>query len=270
MKGQDYSDLRNEFSVTTRPTTEPGSVTAAGEIDIKARNAEWAHYCLRHRAVEESTEIGCARVELPQMDGPTEVWIAASFAGGKQMRCTLFFALLGETEPFPVTSYHNRAVESLREGRCLLVPIPDDMTWTDNMWPTSIEELNAFVANLTDSPRYLEAWVMQRSRESNQLLMVVIIQSNVCSGYLLGSQKTAGFSEIRAIPIFFDRVGEFTPEYPVRIELELRFDNLETLLRHARRLQPTSGNTQEDRRLRDALDELVNALEKGESRSRPT
>ncbi|MNN87452.1 hypothetical protein D3C81_2050060 [compost metagenome] len=100
--------------------------------------------------------------------------------------------------------------------------------------------------------------------------MVVVTQSNVCYGYLLGSPKTAGFSELRVIPIFFDRVGEFAPEYPVQIELELSVNNLETLLRHARRLQSTSGNTQEDRRLRDALDELVNALEKGASRSRPT
>lgn len=269
MKGQDYSDLRNEFSVTTRPTTEPGPVTAAGEIDIKARNAEWARYCLRHRAVGETTEIACARIELPQMDGPTEVRIAAKFSGGKQMSCTLFFVPPGEIDLLPLTFNQDREIASLREGHCLLVPIPDDMTWTHEVWPTSIEELNAFVANLTDSPQYLEAWVIQRS-ESNKLLMVVVIQSYVCYGYLLGSPKAVGLSEIRVVPIFFDRVGEFAPQYPLQIELKLSINNLETLLRHARRLQPTSGNTQEDRRLRDALDELVNALEKGASQSRPT
>jgi len=270
MKDQDYADRRNEFSVTPRPTTEPGQVTAVGEIDIKARNAEWARYCLRHRAVEETTEITCPRVELPQIYRPTEARIAASFSGGKQMSCTLFFVPPGDISPRPVNSYYDGGIANLREGHCLLVPIADDMKWTHDVWPTSIGKLNAFVAGLTDSQRYLEAWVMERSRESNQLLIVVIIQSNVCYGYLLGSPKTVGFSELRVVPIFFDQVGEFAPEYPVRIELELSVNNLETLLRHARRLQPPSGNTQEDRRLRDALDELANALEQGASQSQST
>lgn len=110
---------------------------------------------------------------------------------------------------------------------------------------------------------------MDKGRESNKLLMVVMIQNNVFYGYLLGSPKVAGFSEIRVIPIFFDRVGEFAAEYPVRIELELSVKNLKALLRHARQLQPNSCDVQDDRCLRDALDELANALEKGASRPRP-
>lgn len=266
MKTQDYSDLNDEFSVTASLAIEASLDTLSGEV----RSAEWARFCLRHRAVKETTGFVCARVELPQIDKPTEVRIAAKFSRGKQMNCTLFFAPLGEIAPFPVTSYHNRAFESLREGHCLLIPIPDDMEWTQDVWPTSIEELNAFVGNLTDSPRTLEAWHTQWGCESNQLSMVVFVQSNVCYGYLLGATTSAGFRGIRVIPIFFDRVDEFAPEYPVLIELELNVKNLETLLRHARQLQPKSDDAQEDRRLRDSLDELANALEKGASRSRPT
>ena len=172
--------------------TEPSSDAHSDEIDTKVRNAEWARFCLRHRAVKETIEFVEARVELPQIDGATELRIAASFSGSKQMSCTLFFVPPGEIDPLPITFHHNWAIASLREGHCLLVPISDDMEWTHNVWPTSIEELNAFIANLTDFPGLLEAWIMERSREYNKLLMVVVTQRNVCCGYLLGRPEDCG------------------------------------------------------------------------------
>ncbi|WP_447739462.1 hypothetical protein [Pseudomonas laurentiana] len=125
-----------------------------------------------------------------------------------------------------------------------------------------MEKLNAFVANLTDSPRFLEAWVMERSREPNKLLMVVVIQDNVCYGYLLGSPKTLGFSETRVIPIFFERVGEITSDPPVLIELELSAKSLEALIRHARHLLSEPGHGQEDRHLRDGLRILLKSVDR--------
>lgn len=265
MKGQDHSDLHNEFSVTARPTTLPRSVTVESEINIRVRNAEWARFCLRHRAVEDTIEIACARVELPSVEKPTEFRIAAKFSRGKQMSCTLFFVMLGKIETFPVISYHNRAVESLREGYCLLVPVSEDVVWSPDKWPVSIEELNNFVASITDSPQYLEAWVMQRSSESNQLLVVVVVKGSVCYGYLLGSPKFAGFSKLRVVPIFFEQVGKFEPERLVQVELELSDKSVKALLTFARQLLAESGGAHEALHLRAALNELVNALEKGAS-----
>ncbi len=102
---------------------------------------------------------------------------------------------------------------------------------------------------------------MGRSRESNKLSMVVVIQDNVCYGYLLGSPKAAGFSGTRVIPIFFERVCGLTRQYPLLVELELYDKHRKALLRHARKFQPTSDDVQENRHLREALHELVNALE---------
>ncbi|MNO03817.1 hypothetical protein D3C81_2246370 [compost metagenome] len=45
-------------------------------------------------------------------------------------------------------------------------------------------------------------------------------------------------------------------------ELALSSKNLEALLKHTRSFQPQSGDAQEDLRLRQALDELANTLEK--------
>ncbi|EOG8379202.1 hypothetical protein [Pseudomonas aeruginosa] len=257
MKGKHHSDSHNQFSVTASLS----SVNLGCEVDAEDRSAEWARFCLRHRALEETTEIACARVELPQTVGLTEVRIAVSFSAGKQMICTLFFVLPVEGDPLPVTSYHSGSIASLRGGYCLLLPIPNDMKWRYDVWPKSIGELNDFVANLTGSSEYLEEWVMERSRESSQLLMVLVTQSKVCYGYLLGSPKAAGFAEIRVIPIFFERVGELTRQPPVLVELALYVEHLETLLRHARQFQPTSDDAQANRRLREALHELANALE---------
>jgi len=271
MKTEDYSDFCNEFAVIKRPATEVPTVDSlGGDIDIRVKSTEWARFCLRHRALEDTPEIDCARFELPQVDKPTELRAAVKFSRGKQMSCTLFYVSFDHFEPLSITSHYNRAVESLREAYCLLVPMSEDVVWAPNIWPVSIEELNNFVARMTDSPKYLEAWVMQRSSQSNQLLVVVVIKGNVCYGYLLGSPKLAGFSKLRIVPIFFDHVGQFEPECRVMVELELSVKNLEELLKHARQLQPESGDVQEDRRLRDALDMLANALEKGASRSRKT
>ncbi|MNJ11272.1 hypothetical protein D3C77_54420 [compost metagenome] len=51
------------------------------------------------------------------------------------------------------------------------------------------------------------------------------------------------------------------------IELDLNVNDLEALLRHAREFQPKTDDAREDRRLRDALDILVEALEEGASHS---
>ncbi|HHJ1299244.1 MULTISPECIES: hypothetical protein [Pseudomonas] len=144
----------------------------------------------------------------------------------------------------------------------MLIPIPDDLKWTQDVWPTSMEKLNAFVANLTDSPRFLEAWVMDRSREPNKLLMVVVIQDNVCYGYLLGSPKPGGFNETRVIPIFFEQVGELTSDPPVLIELELSAKSLEALIRHAHQLLSQPGRAQEDRYLHDGLRILLKSVDR--------
>lgn len=234
---------------------------------MKAKYSEWAKFCLRHRKIEDDALFDCAPVELPQIGKPTEIRVAAKFSHGKQMSCSLFFAPLDESDPFPVASRYSRALEGLREGRCLLVPISEDVAWTPNVWPATIEELNAFVASLTDSPRYFEAWVMQEHRESNQLLMVVVTQGDVCHGYLLGFPKAAGLGGIRVIPIYFERVSELTRQPPVLVKLELHIKHLETLLKHARQFQPSSDDAQEERRLREALHELANALENSASSS---
>ncbi|MDI9778456.1 hypothetical protein QM325_11850 [Pseudomonas putida] len=144
----------------------------------------------------------------------------------------------------------------------MLVPVSDDVAWTDSVWPKSIQELDAFISHSTGSPRFFEAWVEERSRESNKLLMVVAIRNNCCYGYLLGSPRVAGFSETRVIPIFFDRVGELALDFPVPFELALSSKNLVALLKHTRSFQPQSGDAQEDLRLRQALDELANTLGK--------
>ncbi|MDE4539309.1 hypothetical protein GIB19_19060 [Pseudomonas sp. ITEM 17296] len=263
MKGMDSSGLQNELSATVNASTEASLGTGSGEIDAEVRSAEWARFCLRHRAVEDTSEIACPRVEFPQIDGPMEVRIAVSFSGGKQMNCALFIVPLGDIDPPPVSSCHMGENLTLRGGRCLLVPVSHDVKWVHETWPKSMEELNAFVANVTDSPRFLEAWVMERSRESNKLLMVVVIHGNVFHGYLLGAPKPGDFNETRVIPIFFEQVGELTCDSPVLIELKLSVKNLDALLSHTRQLLSGPDRAQADSHLRDALGELANALEKG-------
>ena len=46
------------------------------------------------------------------------------------------------------------------------------------------------------------------------------------------------------------------------VELDLNMNDFEALLRHARDFKPALEDVRENRRLRDALDELVTALEK--------
>jgi len=262
-----FLKFRSEFYCVARFAIETGVLILLEGGSMKSKYNEWARFCLRYRQIEDDAVFDYAPVDLPQIGKPTEIRVAAKFSHGKQMSCSLFLAPLDEGDPFPVASRYSRALEGLREGRCLLVPISEDVAWTPNVWPATIEELNAFVADLTDSPRYLEAWVMQEHRESNQLLLVVVTQSNVCHGYLLGFPRAAGLGGIRVIPIYFERVSELTRQPPVLVKLELHIKHLETLLKHARQFQPSSDDAQEERRLREALHELANALENSASSS---
>lgn len=243
------------------PTIEPGLVTLSHDQD-RARSHEWARFCLRHRGVEETFDIGCTHAELPQVDGVTQIRISVSFTGGKQMRCTLFFVPPGEADPLPVTFSQNNTIADLRGGHCLLVPISEGMEWTDNVWPKSIHELEELISDSTGCPRFFENWVAEKSRESNKLLMVVAARSDCCYGYLLGSPKIAGYTETRVVPVFFDRIDVLALDFPVPFELAFSSKNLEALLKHARSFQPHSGDAQEDLRLRQALDELANTLGK--------
>ncbi|WP_156510910.1 hypothetical protein [Pseudomonas sp. p21] len=232
--------------------------------------SEWGRFCLRYRQVTETSEFASARVDLPQSDGVAEFRIAANFSDGKKMVGTLFFVPYYEIDPLPIAFHQNEAIASLREGYCLLVPVAVGANWSESVWPKSMVELNIFFTNLTGSPRFLEDWIMGRRHELNKLLMVVIVQNNICYGYLLGSPRDAGFNETRVVPVFFDRSEEFSFEDRVLIELELSVKYLQALIRHSRQLQPSSGNVKEDQCLRYALDELASALEKGVGRSRPT
>lgn len=249
------------------PIIESALVTLSHEQD-RARSHDWARFCLRHRGIEEAFDIGCTHAELPQVDGVTQIRVAVSFTGGKQMRCTLFFVRPGVADPLPVTFSQSKTIADLRGGHCLLVPISEDMEWTDNVWPRSLQELEGLISDSTGCPRFFENWIDEKSRESNKLLMVVAVRSDCCYGYLLGSPKIAGYTETRVVPVFFDRIGVLALDFPVPFELAVSSKNLEALLKHARSFLPHSGDAQEDIRLRQALNELADALEKGASQSR--
>jgi len=232
--------------------------------------AEWGRFCLRCRQVTETSEFASARVDLPQFDGAAEFRIAANFSGGKLMIGTLFFVPYYEVDPLPITFHYDEAVASLREGYCLLAPVAVDTDWSEAVWPKTMAELDSYIAYSTGYPRLLEDWIMGRRHEPNKLLIVVLVKGNICYGYLLGSPREGGFTEIRVVPVFFDRVEEFSFEERVLIELELSVKHLQALIMHSRQLQASSGDTKEDQVLRYALNELVSALEKGVSRSRLT
>ncbi|WP_144172770.1 hypothetical protein [Pseudomonas sp. Kh13] len=228
---------------------------------------EWGRFCLWCRQVTESSGFSSALVDLPQFDGAAEFRMAANFSGGKLMIGTLYFVPYYEIDPLPITFHCDEAIASLREGYCLLVPVAIDTGWSEAVWPKSMTELDSYIVKVTGYPRLLEDWIRGRRRELNKLLMVVLVKDAICCGYLLGTPKDGGFTEIRVVPVFFDRVGEFSSENRVLIELELSVQHLQTLIRYARQFQPSSGD---DQRLRYALDELASALEKGVSRSRLT
>ena len=231
--------------------------------------AEWGRFCLKCRQVTETSGFSSALIDLPQFDGVAEFRMAANFSGGKLMIGTLYFVPYYEIHPLPITFHYDEAVASLREGYCLLVPIADT-DWSEAVWPKSMAELDGYIANTTGYPLLVEDWIMRRRRELNKLLMVVLVKDNICYGYLLGSPRDGGFTDTRVVPVSFGRVEEFSFENRMLIELELSMQHLQTLIRHARQLQPSSGDVKEDQRLRYALDELASALGKGVSRSRLT
>lgn len=232
--------------------------------------AEWGRFCLRYRHVTETSEFASAHIDFPPFDGVTEFRMAASFTGGKLMITTLFFVPYYEIDPLPITFHSDDAIASLREGYCLLVPVAVDRDWSEAVWPKSMAELDSCIANSTGYPRLLEDWGMGRRRELNKLLMVVLVKDSICHGYLLGPPKDGGFNKSRVVPVFFDRLEEFSLEDHVLIELKLSALHLQVLIKHSRQMQPSTGDIKEDQCLRYALDELASAFEKGVNCTRLT
>lgn len=231
---------------------------------------EWGRFCLKCRQVTETSGFSSALVDLPQFDGVAEFRMAANFSGGKLMIGTLYFVPYYEIDPLPITFHCDEAIASLREGYCLLVPVAIDTDWSEAVWPKTMAELDSYIANSTGYPRFLEDWILGRRRGIHKLLMVVLVKDDICYGYLLGSPKDGNFTDTRVVPVFFDRLEEFSFEHRVLIDLSLSVKQLRVLIRHSRRSQPSSGDEKEDQSLRYALDELASALEKGISRSRLT
>lgn len=54
------------------------------------------------------------------------------------------------------------------------------------------------------------------------------------------------------------------------IELDLNQNDADALLRHCRSFTPASGDAREDRRLADAVQELVEAIERGAALKLPS
>jgi len=170
------------------------------------RLSYWLRFCARQRSKFGGISPACARVELEQIDESTEGRIAAYFSGGSKVSCALLLTTLSETDPHSLATRHNWSFGSLRRGHSLFVPMPAGMDWTPDEWPTTIGELDALVGSLAGDSEKLATWFMSKSPDTKQMMMVVLVQSNVCYGYLLAPPTVPRMSEVRVIPLFLDRV----------------------------------------------------------------
>jgi len=172
----------------------------------RERLSYWSRFCQRQAALDGGITPYAARVQFSPIDDVTQGKIAVYLSGNKTKRCTLLLATTGDTDPHSLATRHGWSLGTLQRGKALFVPLPDNALWTPQAWPTSIGQLDRLINQVTGRGHLLESWLRENSSESRQAFMVVLVQSNVCYGYLLKAAAVPGVTELQVFPIYLDRV----------------------------------------------------------------
>lgn len=167
----------------------------------------WMRYC---RVFQHSTgrrSVQNARVYYPGVDGVVEGKSASYFDGrGKNMRCRLLLASVGEQDPNVVAQQHGWSSGSLVRGHTLFVPLPDTTPWTPSEWPQTLAALGELVDGVTGNQNTLGAWLNEKVRQQQLSLLVVVVQRNVCYGFQIVAPLVQRLTPPQVTPIALERI----------------------------------------------------------------
>jgi len=171
----------------------------------KERLSYWLRFCEKARLSNALPTPYAVRVQLRPLEVTTEGRLCAYYQKGQKLRSDLMVATLGDVDPHSLASRHGWAVKTQVQGHSLFVPIKDNIPWTPTDWPKTLQELEFFVAQATDHEQSVIHWIQNKSDKPNRPLMVILVQSMVCFGYLISPAFVSRVTSSRIIPVVIGR-----------------------------------------------------------------
>lgn len=172
----------------------------------KERLSYWLRFCDRFRTVNKVSAPRAVRAALQPLEGVTEGRVAAYFRRSQKLRSELMLATIGDDDPHILATRHRWSTGALVRGFALFVPMPASVRWTPVDWPQSLDELEYLVAQVTDHQCSVVRWIENKKDDAPHPFLVVLVQENVCYGYLVSPAPVPRVTSPGIIPVVIDRV----------------------------------------------------------------
>jgi hypothetical protein len=172
----------------------------------RERLSYWLHFCEQFRTANNVPTPHVVRAALQPLDGVTEGKVTAYFRQSQKLRSEVMLATVEDADPHVIARRHGWPVGALVRGYALFVPVPENIRWTPRDWPRTLQELESFVAQVTDHERSVIHWIEGKKDESSRPFLVVLVQENVCYGYLVAPAPVPRATPPGIIPVAIDRV----------------------------------------------------------------
>lgn len=172
----------------------------------KERLSYWLRFCEKVRISNALPTPYAVRAQLRPLEETTEGRLCAYFQKSQKLRSDIMVATLGDVDPHVLASRHGWAVKTQVRGHSLFVPIADNISWTPTDWPKNLQELESFVAKVTDHEQSIIRWIQSKSVGPSHPFLVVLVQRTVCYGYLISPALIPRVTSPGIIPVVIDRV----------------------------------------------------------------
>jgi len=170
------------------------------------RLSYWLRFCEQFRVTNALPNLHAVRAQLRPLHGVTEGRLCAYFKKSQKLRSDLMIATTADIDPHVIANRHDWATGSMVRGYSLFVPFADSIRWTPTDWPKNLQELESFVAKVTDNEQSIIHWMQSKSDGNSHPLLVVLVQTGVCYGFLISPALVPKITTPGIIPVAVDRV----------------------------------------------------------------
>lgn len=170
------------------------------------RLSYWLRFCEQFSVANALPNPHAVRAQLRPLHGVTEGRLCAYYKKSQMLRSDLMIATTEDIDPHVLANRHGWAAGTLVRGYSLFVPFADTIRWTPTDWPKNLQELESFVAQVTNNGHSVINWIQRKSDGNSHPLLVVLVQTGVCYGFLISPALVPKVTTPRIIPVAIDRV----------------------------------------------------------------
>ncbi|KGS13108.1 hypothetical protein DND58_08205 [Pseudomonas syringae pv. pisi] len=174
----------------------------------RERLSYWARFCTRQHKASGRSAPQIARVILKPFERHMEGSVACYFEKSPRANAALLLASPTDNAPHNVAVRHGWNTGTLQRGVVLYVQIEANTPWSPSTWAVDFISLANLVDHCTGSLGFLARWISEKRKpeKKHELLMVVLVESGVCYGYVLQPGLIPNLTQPQLMPLTLDRV----------------------------------------------------------------